>query len=66
MEMFSLIVAFIDDAVIASEFIRCNQIIGCHYDTFGFIKIDHEAAQQAFSAKGKELMLPAIGETIEY
>lgn len=52
------------DALIASDFIRCDRIIGCHYDTFGFIKIDHEAAKKAFSEKGKELILMNLGETI--
>jgi L-ascorbate metabolism protein UlaG (beta-lactamase superfamily) len=49
------------DAVMASQFIECNRIIGCHYDTFGFIKIEHEDAIAAFSAKGKELILMPIG-----
>ncbi len=51
------------DAVLASDFIGCNKIIGCHYDTFGFIKIDHEAAKKAFADKGKELILLPIGES---
>ena len=53
------------DALIASDFIRCNRIIGCHYDTFGFIKIDHLAAQNTFLEKGKELILMTVGEQIE-
>ena len=52
------------DALIAAEFIHCKRIIGCHFDTFGFIKIDHEAAQALFTAEERELLLPAIGETI--
>ena len=55
----------IEDAVKAAEFINCNKIIGVHFDTFGFIEIDHNQAKQAFSAKGKELILPEIGKTIE-
>ena len=51
------------DAVLASEFIGCERIIGCHYDTFGFIKIDHAKASAAFAEKGKELILMTIGET---
>lgn len=54
------------DAVIASDFIRCNRIVGCHYDSFGFIKIDHAAAQAAFSEKGKELVLMEIGSRIDF
>ncbi len=53
-------------AVIASDFVECDQIIGCHYDTFGFIKIDQEAAKRAFSEKGKTLNLIEIGNTIEF
>ncbi len=52
------------DALIASDFIQCNRIIGSHFDTFGFVKIDHEAAQKAFSEKGKQLILMEIGERI--
>lgn len=54
-----------EDAVIASDFIKCDKIIGCHYDTFGYIKIDHEAAKRAFSEKEKELLLIKIGDSIE-
>jgi L-ascorbate metabolism protein UlaG (beta-lactamase superfamily) len=54
------------DAVIASDFIQCDTIIGCHYDTFGYIKIDHDAAVKAFEAENKELILPAIGSELEW
>ncbi len=53
-----------DDALIAAEFIQCNKIIGVHFDTFGYIKIDHEAVKKKFRDAGKELILPNIGETI--
>ena len=53
------------DALIAAGFIRCNRIIGCHFDTFGLIKIDHEAAQNTFLENGKELLLMKAGEHIE-
>lgn len=53
-----------NDAVIASDFIDCNKIIGCHYDTFGYIKIDQDEAKKAFSDKGKELVLLSIGESL--
>ncbi len=52
-----------EDAIIASDFIECHQIIGAHFDTFGYIKINHEAAKNAFTAKGKSLTLLSIGET---
>ena len=50
-----------EHAVIASDFIECDKIIGCHYDTFGFIEINHDAAKKAFEEKGKQLLLPEIG-----
>jgi L-ascorbate metabolism protein UlaG (beta-lactamase superfamily) len=55
----------IEDAVLAAEFVKCDKVIGLHYDTFGYIKIDHQAAKDAFAAKGKELILLNIGQTIE-
>lgn len=55
----------VEEAILASDFIKCNKIIGLHYDTFGYIKIDHQAAIEAFKAKGKELILLNIGESIE-
>lgn len=55
----------IEDAVIAAEFIECTKIIGVHYDTFGYIKIDKADAVRQFEAAGLTLLLPAIGETID-
>ena len=54
----------VDNAVIASDFIKCDYIIGMHYDTFEKIKIDHDEAKKKFEHAGKELMLMKIGETI--
>lgn len=54
-----------EDASIAAEFIECDKIIACHFDTFGYIKIDHQAAKDAFAAKGKELIILENGATIE-
>jgi len=50
------------DATLAADFIECSQIIGSHYDTFGYIKIDHQQAKKSFSDKGKELFLLPIGD----
>lgn len=55
----------IDDAVIAADFVKCHVVVGVHYNTFGFIKIDTEKAIAAFKAEGKTLLLPEIGQTIE-
>ena len=53
-----------EDAVLASKFIECDQIVACHFDTFGYITIDQEAAAAAFDEAGKKLTLPAIGELV--
>lgn len=52
-----------EDACIAAQFLNCRRIVGCHYDTFGYIKLDHEAAKEKFAAHNRSLILPAIGET---
>lgn len=54
----------VDNAIIASNFINCNDIIGMHYDTFGYIKIDQNEAVKKFEHLGKKLTLLKIGETI--
>ena len=53
------------DAVLASDFVECDNILGVHYDTFGWIKIDHSAAKKLFEGRGKKLTLLNIGETKE-
>ncbi len=53
-----------EDAIEAARMVQCNVVVGVHYDTFGYIKIDHEAVKEAFKAAGITLHLPGIGETI--
>jgi L-ascorbate metabolism protein UlaG (beta-lactamase superfamily) len=55
----------IDDAVKAAKFIKCNQIIAMHFDTFAYIKIDHNEAIEKFAAQGIELFILKIGQTLE-
>ena len=55
----------INDAILAAEFVKCDRVIGVHYDTFDFIKIDHKEAMKSFSKHDMKLMLPSIGKTIE-
>ena len=55
----------VDDAILASDFVECDKILGCHYDTFGYIEINHEEAKRKFFDKDKDLMLLGIGESIE-
>jgi len=53
------------DAVQCARMIKCQQIIGVHYDTFGFIKIDHAMAKKAFADISSVLHLLNIGQTVE-
>lgn len=52
----------VDDAVLASDFVECNNILGYHFDTFGYIEIDHNVAMDKFKRAGKKLHLLDIGE----
>ncbi|EAR00312.1 metal-dependent hydrolase [Maribacter sp. HTCC2170] len=54
----------VDDAVIASDFIECASVLGYHYDTFGYIEIDHKDAVKKFKDSGKQLNLLEIGESM--
>jgi L-ascorbate metabolism protein UlaG (beta-lactamase superfamily) len=55
----------VDNAMIACDFIKCNDIIGMHYDTFGYIVIDQEEAVSKFIQAGKKLTLLEIGSTLK-
>lgn len=55
----------IDDAIMASDFLECDKILGYHYDTFGYIEIDHEEAKRKFFDNNKDLMLLEIGDSLE-
>ncbi len=55
----------VEDAILASDFVECDKILGVHYDTFGYIEINHEDAIRKFFDKGKDLMLLDIGEYIQ-
>ena len=55
----------ITDAIMAAQFVETDKVVGVHYDTFGYIKIDKEIAVKKFKSNQIELLLPAIGETIE-
>lgn len=55
----------VDNAIIACDFINCSDIIGMHYNTFGFIKIDKDEALHKFERSGKKLTLMDIGENLK-
>jgi L-ascorbate metabolism protein UlaG (beta-lactamase superfamily) len=53
-----------EEALIASDFVHCERIIGCHYDTFPYIEIDKDQAISRFKEEGKELILLEPGQSI--
>lgn len=55
----------IDEAIKAAQFVDCKKIIGMHFDTFGYIEIDHEEAKIKFKNAGIELTIMEIGQTID-
>jgi L-ascorbate metabolism protein UlaG (beta-lactamase superfamily) len=55
----------VEDAIEAANFVKTNKVIGVHYDTFGFIKLDKAEAIQEFKNAGLTLHLPEIGGTID-
>lgn len=55
----------LEDAATAAKMVQSDTVIGVHYDTFGFIRIDTEKATGYFKTNGLNLLLPGIGETID-
>ena len=56
----------IEDAIKAAEFVRCDEVLGVHFDTFPPIKIDHGTALSKFKAAGKRLHLLSPGQSREF
>ena len=52
------------DACEAASWVNCKHIIAMHFDTFGFIKVNHDQVQKHFTANSKTLTIPTIGGTI--
>lgn len=55
----------IEDAILATDYIKCKSVIGMHYNTFPPVEIDKEEAKAKFESAGANLTLLEIGETIE-
>jgi len=50
----------------ATELLKTPKVIGCHFDTFPAIEINHESALKHFADKNVELVLPKLGEEFEF
>jgi L-ascorbate metabolism protein UlaG (beta-lactamase superfamily) len=53
------------DAIHAADFVKCDTVVGIHYNTWPVIAIDTEKAKSDFKAAGKKLLLPDSGIAIE-
>jgi len=53
-----------EDAILASDFIKCDKILGYHFDTFGLIEIDQSKAVEEFKKVNKELIIIKPNEYI--
>jgi L-ascorbate metabolism protein UlaG (beta-lactamase superfamily) len=56
----------VEDAIKAADFVRCQEVLGLHYNTFPPIQIDTQAAIQKFKAAGKNLRLLKPGDSWEF
>lgn len=55
-----------DDAIKAADFVRCNHVLGLHFNTFAPIQVDTQAAVAQFKAAGKQLRLLQPGESCDF
>jgi L-ascorbate metabolism protein UlaG (beta-lactamase superfamily) len=55
----------VEDAIIATRFLKCDRVLGYHYDTFGYIEIDKVKAKAKFDSKLKTLKLLEIGNSMD-
>ncbi|MEJ0091734.1 MAG: metal-dependent hydrolase [Limisphaerales bacterium] len=55
----------VEDAIKAARLVGVRVVVGVHYDTFDFIKIDHLKAIESFKKAGMTLHLLNIGNTVE-
>ncbi|HUC82835.1 MAG TPA: metal-dependent hydrolase [Flavisolibacter sp.] len=50
-----------EDVIELASWLNIQQVVGVHYDTFGFIRIDHECTLQKFKAANVNLILLPVG-----
>ena len=53
-----------DDAIELAAWLNIKDIVGVHYDTFGFIRIDHKKTMEKFNDANLRLQLVEIGKTV--
>lgn len=53
-----------EDALEAAKLLKCDEIVGVHFDTWPALRIDHAAAKKLFAKSDKKLHLPKPGDTL--
>lgn len=54
------------EALVASDFLNCKNILAVHFNTFPPITIDVKEAEQYFQSKGKSLIVKDINESLTF
>ena len=54
----------VSDAMKAAKMVRCDQVIGVHFDTFPYVAIDKSESMQIAAENNVQLTLPEIGQTL--
>ena len=49
----------------AAELLKCKKVIGCHFDTFQPITINHDDTKKLFEEQHLDLFLPDLGQEFE-
>lgn len=52
-------------AFAAATLLNCEKVIGCHFDTFPPISIDHKMAKKSFTNQNIDFVLPDVGQEFE-
>lgn len=54
----------VSEAIVACDYIDCDKVLGVHFNTFDYIKIDSKKSLAKFLSKGKDLILLDIGQSM--
>ena len=55
----------VEESIEAAKLVNVTKVLGVHYDTFGFITMDHQKAIDDFKKEGITLYLPEIGGSMD-
>lgn len=53
------------DAAAFANMIGCKTVVGVHFNTFGYIKINPDEAKKIFADAGVDLKSVAVGGSVE-